>query len=77
MLVWNVKLHQNDIGQVPASLFKHFFRSLSDNAGFTLNIEADGEDDHHIIEAVFKGVAKSLKQAKEITDDKVQSTKEL
>jgi histidinol-phosphate aminotransferase len=77
MLVWNVNLHNSVVAQVPASLFKHFFRSLADNAGFTLNIEADGEDDHHIMEAVFKGVARSLKQAKEITDDKVQSTKDL
>jgi len=75
MLVWNVKFHNNIIGLVPASLFKHFFRSLADNAGFTLNIEAEGEDDHHIIEAVFKGFARSLKQAMEITDDKIQSTK--
>lgn len=77
MLVWNVKLHSSEVGQIPASLFKHFFRSLSDNGRFTLNIEAGGEDDHHIIEAVFKGFAQSLKQAKEITDDKIQSTKEL
>ena len=58
-----------------ASLFKHFFRSLADNADFTLNIEAEGEDDHHIIEAVFKGFARSLKQAIEITDDKIPSSK--
>ncbi|MBN1387899.1 MAG: histidinol-phosphate transaminase [Bacteroidales bacterium] len=75
MLVWNVKFHDNTVGRVPASLFKHFFRSLADNAGFTLNIEAEGEDDHHIIEAVFKGFARSLKQAAEITDDRIQSTK--
>jgi imidazoleglycerol-phosphate dehydratase/histidinol-phosphatase len=53
----------------------HFFRSLSDNAGFTINIEARGEDDHHIIEAVFKGFARSLKQAVEITGDKIPSSK--
>jgi len=75
MLVWKVMFHDNTIGRVPASLFKHFFRSLADNAGFTVNIEAEGEDDHHIIEAVFKGFARSLKQAMEITDDKIPSTK--
>ncbi|MFO7852418.1 MAG: histidinol-phosphate transaminase [Bacteroidota bacterium] len=75
MLVWDVNLHTDVTGGIPASLFKHFFRSLADNAGFTLNIEAEGEDDHHIIEAVFKGFARSLKQAMEITDNRIQSTK--
>lgn len=77
MLVWKVGFKNASIGDLPASLFKHFFRSLADNARFTINIEAEGEDDHHMIEAVFKGFARALKQAKEITDDKVQSTKEL
>ncbi len=74
-LVWDVKLSGSQVGQIPASMFKHFFRSLADNAGITVNIEARGEDDHHIIEAVFKGFARALKQAIYITDDKVQSTK--
>jgi histidinol-phosphate aminotransferase len=75
MLVWDVELKDSLIGGLPASLFRHFFRSLSDNAGFTINIEARGEDDHHIIEAVFKGFARSLRQAVEITGDKIQSSK--
>lgn len=75
MLVWDVELSNDVIGDLPASLFRHFFRSMSDNAGFTINIEARGEDDHHIIEAVFKGFARSLKQAVEITGDKIPSSK--
>ena len=75
MLVWDVELSKSVIGDLPSSLFRHFFRSLSDNAGFTINIEARGEDDHHIIEAVFKGFARSLKQAVEITGDKIPSSK--
>jgi len=75
MLVWDVELKDSLVGGLPASLFRHFFRSLSDNAGFTINIEARGEDDHHIIEAVFKGFARSLRQAVEITGDKIQSSK--
>ena len=77
MLVWKVDFKNDSIGDIPSSLFRHFFRSLADNAGFTINIEAEGEDDHHIIEAVFKGFARALKQATEITGNKIQSTKEL
>jgi imidazoleglycerol-phosphate dehydratase/histidinol-phosphatase len=77
MLVWKVDFKNDSIGDIPSSLFKHFFRSLADNTGFTINIEAEGEDDHHIIEAVFKGFARALKQATQITGNKIQSTKEL
>jgi len=77
MLVWNVEMKEPSVGGIPADMFKHFFRSFSDKAGCTLHIEAKGENDHHIIEAVFKGFARALKQAAEVKGDKVQSTKNL
>ncbi len=77
MLVWDVGMKETSIGGIPADMFRHFFRSFSDNAGCTLHIEAKGEDDHHIIEAVFKGFARALKEAVRVTGDRVQSTKSL
>ncbi|MGM0464729.1 MAG: imidazoleglycerol-phosphate dehydratase, partial [Bacteroidota bacterium] len=77
MLVWDVEMKEPSIGGIPADMFRHFFRSFSDNAGCTLHIEAKGEDDHHIIEAVFKGFARALKEAVRVTGDRVQSTKSL
>ncbi len=62
-LVWNASFAREKIGDVPTELFKHFFYSLSFSAGITLNIEAQGENEHHKIEAIFKAFAKSLKQA--------------
>ncbi len=62
-LEWNVVFSGNQIGQISASLFKHFFKSFSDAAKITLHIQAKGEDDHHVIEAVFKAVARALKVA--------------
>jgi len=62
-LKWDVPLSGAQIGTVPAPLFKHFFRSFSESAACNLHIEASGEDDHHMIEAVFKAFARALKMA--------------
>jgi len=51
------------IGDMPAEIFAHFFKSFSDTAKCNLNIKAEGENGHHKIEAVFKAVARSLRQA--------------
>ncbi|MFP4691923.1 MAG: histidinol-phosphate transaminase [Bacteroidales bacterium] len=62
-LKWDVRLSGRQIGTVPATLFKHFFRSFSESAACNLHIEASGEDDHHMIEAVFKAFSRALKMA--------------
>ncbi len=62
-LKWDVPLSGSQIGTVPTTLFKHFFRSFSEAAACNLHIEASGEDDHHMIEAVFKAFARALKMA--------------
>ncbi|MGM0432305.1 MAG: bifunctional histidinol-phosphatase/imidazoleglycerol-phosphate dehydratase HisB [Spirochaetota bacterium] len=62
-LVWDVALTRDMVGDVPSELFFHFFKSFSDQARCTLNIQASGDNSHHIMEAVFKGFAKAVKGA--------------
>ncbi len=62
-LKWNVANRRDTIGGIDATLFEHFFRSFSQKAECTLHISAEGENDHHIIEAVFKSFARSVKMA--------------
>jgi histidinol dehydrogenase len=59
-LVWDVPLSRERVGDVPTELFEHFFRSFCDAAACTLNVRAGGENEHHVIESVFKGVARAL-----------------
>lgn len=62
-LVWNVDLKREMIGEMPSEMFFHFFKSLSDSARCNLNIKAEGENEHHKIEAVFKAFAKAMRMA--------------
>ncbi len=62
-LVWDVSFKRDMIGDMPTEMFKHFFKSFSDNAKCNINIKAEGENDHHKIEAIFKAFSKSIKQA--------------
>jgi len=62
-LKWEVSLSGLPVGNIPATLFRHFFLSLSGSATCNLHIEASGEDDHHMIEAVFKAFARALRMA--------------
>jgi len=48
---------------MPAEMFYHFFKSLSDNAGCNINIKAEGDNEHHKIEAIFKAFAKAMRMA--------------
>src|SRR5574344_1485176 len=60
-LVWNAKFHREHVGDMPTEMFLHFFKSLSDAARMNLNIKAEGENEHHKIEGIFKALARSLK----------------
>ena len=60
---WKVPFTREKVGDVPTEMFSHFFHSFGDAAKMALHIEARGENDHHIIEGVFKGVARALKMA--------------
>ena len=68
-LVWNVKFSREKIGELPTELFFHFFKSFSDNAKCNLNIIAEGENEHHKIEAIFKAFSKAIKLAVKQTDN--------
>lgn len=62
-LVWDAEFKREMIGDTPTEMFLHFFKSLSDNARMNLNIKAEGTNEHHKIEGIFKAFAKSLKMA--------------
>jgi histidinol-phosphate phosphatase family domain/HAD-superfamily hydrolase, subfamily IIIA len=68
-LVWDVKFLREKVGELPTELFFHFFKSFSDNAKCNLNINAEGENEHHKIEAIFKAFAKAIKLAVKQTDN--------
>ncbi|MBP5365570.1 MAG: bifunctional histidinol-phosphatase/imidazoleglycerol-phosphate dehydratase HisB [Bacteroidales bacterium] len=62
-LVFDAKFTREKIGDMPTEMFLHFFKSLSDAARMNLNIKAEGENEHHKIEGIFKALAKSIKMA--------------
>lgn len=62
-LVWDATFTREKIGEMPAEMFFHFFKSLSDAALMNLNIKAEGQNEHHKIEGIFKALARSLKMA--------------
>jgi imidazoleglycerol-phosphate dehydratase/histidinol-phosphatase len=68
-LVWNVSFNREKIGDMPSEMFFHFFKSFSDNALCNLNIRADGENEHHKAEAIFKSFARALGMAVRVTDN--------
>lgn len=67
-IVWEVEFKREKIGELPTEMFYHFFKSFSDNAKCNLNIKAEGENEHHKIEAIFKAFAKAIKMAVKQTD---------
>lgn len=62
-LVWDAKFQREKIGDMPTEMFMHFFKSLSDAAKMNLNIKAEGENEHHKIEGIFKAFARAIKMA--------------
>ena len=62
-LVWDAEFHREKIGEMPTEMFLHFFKSLSDAARMNLNIKAEGQNEHHKIEGIFKALARALKMA--------------
>ena len=66
---WDVEFKREKIGDFPTEMFFHFFKSFSDSAKCNLNIRAEGENEHHKAEAVFKAFARALKQAVKLDPD--------
>ena len=62
-LVWEASFKREMIGQMPTEMFFHFFKSFSDGAKANINIKAEGTNEHHKIEAIFKAFAKAIKVA--------------
>ena len=75
-LVWDVEFKREMIGEMPTEMFMHFFKSFSDGAKCNLNIKAEGNNEHHKIESIFKALARAIKMAVKQTDDySIPSTK--
>ncbi len=62
-LVWDAEFKREHVGDMPTEMFLHFFKSLSDSALMNLNIKAEGTNEHHKIEGIFKALARALKMA--------------
>ncbi len=78
-LVWDAEFHREHVGDMPTEMFLHFFKSLSDAARMNLFIRAEGQNEHHKIEGIFKALARSLKMAvrRDIYHYELPSTKGL
>jgi imidazoleglycerol-phosphate dehydratase / histidinol-phosphatase len=76
-LVWAADFKREKIGDVPTEMFYHFFKSFSDAAKCNLNIKAEGENEHHKIESIFKAWAKAIKAAvkRDVDNQQLPSTK--
>ena len=78
-LVWNAQFTQPRLGEMDTELFQHWFHSIAQAVGITLHIEQlYGENNHHVIEGIFKGFARAMRQAVELDARKggaVPSTK--
>jgi imidazoleglycerol-phosphate dehydratase len=79
VLVWKMQFSQPRLGEMDTELFEHWFHSIAQAAGITLHIETlYGQNNHHMIEGIFKGFARAMRQAVEIDPrkaDAVPSTK--
>ena len=78
-LVWDAEFRREKVGDMPTEMFLHFFKSLSDAARMNLNIKAEGTNEHHKIEGIFKAFARSVKMAirRDIYKYELPSTKGL
>ena len=76
-IVWEAEFKREKIGEMPTEMFFHFFKSFSDAAKCNLNIKAEGENEHHKIESIFKAFAKAIKQAvkRDANNNALPSTK--
>jgi imidazoleglycerol-phosphate dehydratase/histidinol-phosphatase len=70
-IVWDADFKREKVGDMPTEMFYHFFKSFSDAAKCNLNIKAEGDNEHHKIEAIFKAFAKAIKVAIKRDPDKL------
>ncbi len=76
-LVWEAEFKREKVGEMPTEMFFHFFKSFSDAAACNLNIKAEGTNEHHKIEGIFKAFARAIKAAKkrDVFEYQLPSTK--
>jgi imidazoleglycerol-phosphate dehydratase/histidinol-phosphatase len=76
-IVWDAEFKREKIGEMPTEMFFHFFKSFSDASKSNLNIKAEGDNEHHKIESIFKAFAKAIKMAakRDINNNALPSTK--
>ena len=76
-IVWDAEFKREKIGEMPTEMFFHFFKSFSDAAKCNLNIKAEGNNEHHKIESIFKAFAKAIKMAikRDIDNYSIPTTK--
>ena len=74
---WDAEFNREKIGEMPTEMFFHFFKSFADAAACNINIRAEGKNEHHKIEAIFKAFARAIKMAKrkDINSSTLPSTK--
>jgi len=70
-LVWDAEFKREKIGEMPTEMFLHFFKSFADSAKANLNIKAEGQNEHHKIESIFKAFGKVIKAAAKRDPDKM------
>lgn len=70
-LVWDADFKREKVGDMPTEMFHHFFKSFTDSARANLNVKAEGTNEHHKIEAIFKAFAKAIKMAVKRDVDKM------
>jgi imidazoleglycerol-phosphate dehydratase / histidinol-phosphatase len=76
-IVWDAEFKREKVGDMPTEMFFHFFKSFSDAAKCNLNIKAEGQNEHHKIEAIYKAFAKAIRMAvqRNLNDNSLPSTK--
>lgn len=73
--VFDAEFKYQKIGDISSENVKHFMESFANTSLMNINIKVEGENDHHICEAIFKALARSLNSATQITHDQILSTK--
>jgi imidazoleglycerol-phosphate dehydratase/histidinol-phosphatase len=71
-LMWEADFKREKIGEMPTEMFMHFFKSFSDSARCNLNVKAEGTNEHHKIEAIFKAFARAIRMAIHIDEENNQ-----
>jgi len=78
-LIWQAEFKREKVGDMPTEMFRHFFKAFCDNCRCNILLKVEGDNEHHKIEAAFKGLARAVRMAirRDPDDPRIPSTKEL